>query len=392
MTKFRMSTLSALVAVGVMGMAGVASAAVVGGGATLPEDLYNGDPQGTGILTSSVPGFAAYTGVGSGAGKRAFFNNDSTEFGETDGRNVDYAGSDSLVTTGELGAYNNPNNADGRSSYGSLIQVPSVLTSVTVPFNVPELPTLSLTSKQLTQIFAGQITNWNQLGLANAPDADIRVVYREDESGTTEIFIRHLDAIDEKEGLNLVSGVDKDFTKSITVNNNYIAAPGSDGVVSTVNATAYSIGYVSPDKIEANFEVEADLASKVAYINGALPSEVDVQAAVEDVPVPVGGQLANPLAWGISNPNPSAGYPIVASTNLLFSQCYADSADENKIRKFFENHYDVNYTLNDQKIQDGGFVKLPDAWLDAVHDAFWASNSGLSIGNTSICNGIGRPQ
>ena len=84
MTKFRKSALAALVAVGVMGMAGAASAAVVGGGATLPEGLYgkanastdaNGQPyddHGIGILHDGA-GFNPYVGVGRGAGKRAFF-------------------------------------------------------------------------------------------------------------------------------------------------------------------------------------------------------------------------------------------------------------------------------------------------------------------------------
>ena len=408
MTKFRKSALAALVAVGVMGMAGAASAAVVGGGATLPEGLYgkanastdaNGQPyddHGIGILHDGA-GFNPYVGVGSGAGKRAFFNNNSDEFKWDHDDNpltpdvlfyptrvtVDYAGSDSLVSAAELGSYNNPSNANGRANFGALIQVPSVLTSVTVPFNVPGLPTLNLTSEQLAKIFGGEITRWDdsQLGLTNAPAEDIIVVHRGDESGTTEIFLRHLNAIDS----GAVESVNKDFVAAIKPAEHpaatFLPAVGSAGVVTAVEATAYSIGYVSPDK------VDFDDATVVASINGYLPTEVNVQAAVEDSPVPAGAQVNNPLAWGISNANPSTGYPIVASTNLIFSQCYADSGDESKIRQFVGNHYDVNYTLNDQEIEEAGFVKLPAAWLNAVRDNFWASNSSLSIGNANVLMG-----
>lgn len=419
MTKFRKSALAALVAVGVMGMAGAASAAVVGGGATLPEGLYgkakvsldaNKQPyidHGIGILHDGA-GFNPYVGVGSGSGKKAFFENDSDYLvWDDDGDEqddsilvksprvpfyspavtVDFAGSDSLVSSTELGNYNNPSNANGRANFGPLIQVPSVLTSVTVPFNVPGLPTLNLTSEQLAKIFGGEITRWDdsQLGLTNAPAEDIIVVHRGDESGTTEIFLRHLNAVDN----GAVESVDKDFVAAIKPTEHpaatFLPAIGSDGVVSAVEATAYSIGYVSPDK------VDFDDATVVASINGYLPTEVNVQAAVEDSPVPAGALVNNPLAWGISNANPSTGYPIVASTNLIFSQCYADSGDESKIRQFFGNHYDVNYTLNDQEIEEAGFVKLPAAWLNAVRDNFWASNSSLSIGDTNVCNGKGRP-
>lgn len=383
MTKFRMSALSALVAVGVMGMAGAASAAVVGGGATLPEDLYNGDPAGTGILTSSVPGFAAYTGVGSGAGKRAFFNNNPAEINQPAGTTVDYAGSDSLVSTAELGTYNNPNNANGRSSYGALVQVPSVLTSVTVPYNVAGFNgSLNLTSEQLAMVFADPtVVNWSdtRLAIPGAPDADIKVVYRTDGSGTTEIFLRHLNAVNS----SLVSSVSNSFSGTIDVSSSkYVGANGSNGVMDALahpdNANA--ITYMSPDKVDFGNP------AVVASINGLLPTAVNVEAAVEEVPVPTGSQINNPLAWGISNPNPSQGYPIVASTNLIFSQCYADSGDKDKILSFFDKHYVYN-GANKAAIDAGGFIQLPTAWQDAVKDTFGTGGS-LQIGATNLCNGV----
>src|SRR3546814_19769446 len=76
-----------------------AMADVNGGGATLPQPLY----QTSGVLTA---GFAPYIGVGSGAGKAAFLNNDYTRFvpGDTS-KNVHWAGSDSKLTQPELDAY-----------------------------------------------------------------------------------------------------------------------------------------------------------------------------------------------------------------------------------------------------------------------------------------------
>lgn len=398
--KFRIKALSALVAVGVMGLAGAASAAVVGGGATLPEGLYGkakAPTHGLGILHQGA-GFNPYVGVGSGSGKTAFFNNDSSKLvWDHDGNpatpnvpfyspavNVDYAGSDSLVSTTELGNYNNPSNAKGRSSYGALIQVPSVLTSVTVPYNVPGFNgSLNLTSEQLAMVIADPaVVNWNDSDLAipNAPDAPIKVVYRTDGSGTTEIFLRHLHAINP----TLVSQVSNSFSGTIDVSSaKYIGANGSDGVVKALAENSDAITYMSPDKVEFGNP------AKVASINGLLPTAVNVQAAVEEVPVPTGGQINNPIAWGISNPSPSVGYPIVASTNLIFSQCYADSGDKQKILNFFDQHYAGN---NATEISQHGFVQLPAEWRNAVKNTF-GTGGALQVGATNLCNGVpGRPQ
>lgn len=369
-----------------MGMAGAASAEVVGGGATLPEDLYNV------ILTSSVPDFEEYIGVGSGAGKRAFFNNDSDEF-KVNGSpvyvpkvTVDYAGSDSLVSQEEADLYE----LFSEPAYGPLIQVPSVLTSVTVPYKITGVGEVDLSSEQLAEIFAGTVSNWSTVVIGQdenkndiyGPNLDITVVYRTDGSGTTEIFLRHLNAVNS----SLVDSVSNSFAGTIDVSSaKYVGAAGSDGVVAELGARDGSITYVSPDKVEFGNP------AKVAKINGLLPTAVNVEAAVEEVPVPTGTQLSDPLAWGISNPNPSQGYPIVASTNLIFSQCYADSGDKDKILSFFDQHY-VYDGANKAAIDAGGFIQLPVAWQNAIKGTF-GTGGALEIGATNLCNGVaGRPQ
>jgi ABC-type phosphate transport system substrate-binding protein len=368
MTMFKRNLLSLLAGAGLLSIAAAASAQVVGGGATLPEDLYNE------VMTKSpLPAFNTYIGVGSGAGKRAFFNNNAVEFGLTSGITVDYAGSDSLVTATERDTYI----ANNQAAYGPLVVVPSVLTSVPVTFNVPGMTSLSLTSAQLAGIFAGTITNWNQVG---GPNHAIVVVYRTEGSGTTEIFLRHLNAVNS----SLVPSVNNTFSSVInTSGSNYLGATGSDGVAAAILANTYSIGYVSPDK------VDFDNPAVVASINGYLPTEVNVQAAIANVPVPASAaDKADPLKWGISNPNPSTGYPVVASTNLLFSQCYLSTTDNARIRAFVNQQYNGT---NDAAIASHSFIALPQAWKDAILATFYTSTSALSIGNASVCAGIGRP-
>ncbi|CAB3647109.1 substrate-binding domain-containing protein [Achromobacter pestifer] len=341
---------------------------VIGGGSTLPAEYY-GTAVGSGILTNvPLPGFAPYVPVGCGAGHQAFFSNDSMWLGLPAGTTVDYAGCESSVTAAQAAGYA----ANSLSIFGPLIQVPVALTTVSVPFNVPGLTSLNLTSQQLADIFAGNITTWSAVG---GPSQPITVVYRLDSNVATEMLTRHLNAVNSA-AIPSVSGT---FASVADVSGpNYVGASGSNAVVSAVTTTPFSIGYVSPDF------VASEDPTKVATINGWLPSAASLQLALQDVPIPTGGARANPLAWGINNPDPTAGYPIVATTNLIFSQCYANPIDNARIRSFFNAHYTGG---NDPVTA----YPLPSVWKQAVWDTFYALVTPLSIGNPDVCNGIGRP-
>ena len=227
------------------------------------------------------------------------------------------------------------------------------------------------------------------------PNLPITVVYRADGSGTTEIFLRHLNAVDS----SLVPSVSNNFASAIALDSNiHVGAPGSSGVANAVNTTPGAITYVSPDY--ADFDNEA----AVVRVNGVLPEEVNVVAALESISLPLDvdgdgvADPADPLAWVPAGQlaDPSAGYSIVGVTNLIFSQCYADTAaggDLSKIKGFLARHYDAFGANNDADISAHSLIPLPFDWKIAVEDNFVTNlaNNNLDIGNTTICNGIGRP-
>lgn len=94
---FKRNVLAVSMTLAILCSAQAAMADINGGGATLPQPLY----QTSGVLTA---GFAPYIGVGSGKGKLAFLNNDYSQFG-TGTKNVHWAGSDSKLTSTELSTY-----------------------------------------------------------------------------------------------------------------------------------------------------------------------------------------------------------------------------------------------------------------------------------------------
>lgn len=340
---------------------------------------------------SSVPGFNAYIGVGSGDGKKAFFGNDSTKLKLAAGITVDYAGSDSIVSAAELAAYN-ADAVKGSAAFGPLIQVPAAATSVTVPYHINGKTSLKLTSVQLANIFAGVTKNWNEVlfdGVAG-PNLPIKVVYRTETSGTTEILTTHLKAVSgtllPTASNSFATAVGFDPAVNPPAGTNYIGVVGSQGVaaaVADVNNNG-AIGYVSPDYAAFND------ASAVAAINGALPTEVNVQVTLDTVAPPALGSAdaKNPIKWVPVFANPSAGYPIVGYTNLVFSQCYKDTADTTRIRLFLSRHYTGQ---NNATVSSHSFIPLSATWQKAVYDNFYATTSALRLGDTNTCNGIGRP-
>ncbi|WP_426109374.1 substrate-binding domain-containing protein [Pseudomonas sp. TWR1-1-4] len=391
---FKRNVLAVSVTLAALCSAQAAMADINGGGATLPQPLY----QTAGVLTT---GFAPYIGVGSGNGKAAFLTNDYTKFvaGVTN-KNVHWAGSDSKLTATELSTYASAK----QPAWGKLIQVPSVATSVAIPFNKAGTNAVDLSVDQLCGVFSGRLTNWNQI-TNSGRTGTIALVYRSESSGTTELFTRFL---------NAKCTEAKPFAVTTTFSSSYggglpstaVAATGSQGVMDALNAVEGRITYMSPDYAAPTL-AGLDDATKVAKVGGVSPAPANVSAAIGLVPAPTEARAdgsfidaTNPDNWvpvfaaTASGPTtfayPSSGYPILGFTNLIFSQCYADATQTTQVRGFFARHYGA-FGNNDTAISNNRFVPLPANWKKAVRDTFATASNAQGIGNTSVCNAIGRP-
>ena len=388
---FKRNVLAVSLTLAALCSAQAAMADINGGGATLPQPLY----QTTGVLTT---GFAAYIGVGSGNGKAAFLNNDYTKFvAGTTGKNVHWAGSDSKLSATELSNYVSAHGA----ALGPLIQVPSVATSVAIPFNKTGTANVDLSVNQLCGVFSGRLTDWSQITGSGRTGA-INVVYRGESSGTTELFTRFLNAKCAETGTFAVT---TNFASSYSggLPANAVSAVGSQAVMTALNAAQGRITYMSPDYAATTLAGLSD-ATKVAKVAGVSPAPANVSAAIAAVAVPAAANRANPNAWvpvfaATTSPTdpsvvayPATGYPILGFTNVIFSQCYADAAQTTQVRDFFTRHYNgTAANSNDAAITANRFVPLPTAWKSAIRGSFVTATNALSIGNTNVCNGIGRP-
>ncbi|WLG53268.1 substrate-binding domain-containing protein [Pseudomonas sp. FP1742] len=388
---FKRNVLAVSLTLAALCSAQAAMADINGGGATLPQPLY----QTTGVLTT---GFAAYIGVGSGNGKAAFLNNDYTKFvAGTTGKNVHWAGSDSKLSATELSNYVSAHGA----AWGPLIQVPSVATSVAIPFNKTGTANVDLSVNQLCGVFSGRLTDWSQITGSGRTGA-ITVVYRGESSGTSELFTRFLNAKCAETGTFAIT---TNFASSYSggLPANAVSAVGSQAVMTALNAGDGRITYMSPDYAAPTL-AGLDDATKVAKVAGVSPAPANVSAAIAAVAVPAAANRANPNAWvpvfaATTSPTdpsvvayPTTGYPILGFTNVIFSQCYADGTQSTQVRDFFTRHYGANAASNnDAAITANRFVPLPLAWKTAIRNTFLTATSAQSIGNTNVCNTIGRP-
>lgn len=372
------SLIAAVAAASLVG-AGVASAQVIGGGATLSEKL---------LLDLVGPGTSYgwdYSGTGSGTGKNAFFTNDAQLFNGVhspaypDGTAVHYAGSDSIVSEDERTNYNDSSNTVGRSAFGPLVQVPLAATSVAIAYNIPGASSLTLDSDQLAGIFAGQYDTWKDVD-NSLPNTAIKIVYRTGGSGTTEIFARHLNAIDSAR-----FSVKNDFSQAVNSgvsSTKYVPANGSQGVIDTIENIVGAIGYISPDYVDVN-----DAGKVASLINkndlvGYLPTEVNVQATMASVNPPAGAAAADAYNWGVTFPDPQAGYPIAGFTFIIASQCYSDPANGASINDFFDKHYSGNFA---SEVSAHDLIPLAANWNTAIHDRFAKATAATSINHATVC-------
>ena len=382
---FKRTMIAASLAVAALA-SGQSMAAVVGGGSSLAYNLYTTP----GVLTA---GFDTYSSVGSGNGKAGFLNNDVSKINSAAkswpaGTTVDYAGSDSVLSQAELTAYNTVTDANGLTNaqkWGPLIQVPSAITSVTVPYkltlaNGTAVTDLNLTTAQLCSIFSGTTTSWDQIDAAY-PATPIKVFYRDGSSGTSEIFTRHLNT---QCGAQIT--VSSTFANAVVggVPANATAVALSPDMAKAATTTEGGIGYVGPE------DVDATNNAVVARVNGILPTVGNVQTALSTIAPPTGADVTDPSKWAPVLPAPASGYPIIAYTNLIFGQCYQDATEAGQVRTFLNRHYG-NFVNNDAAITAQKLIPLNTAWKNAVRNTFAVTSSAQSINDANTCNGIGRP-
>jgi phosphate transport system substrate-binding protein len=287
-----------------------------------------------------------YTSSGSGAGVSEFL-----------GGQTDFGGSDSPLneSKGEI--------AKAAERCGSpALNLPTVFGPIAVTYNVAGVDGLVLDGATVAKIFNGAVKTWDAPeikalnGSATLPAEPINVVFRSDESGTTDNFQKYLDAAS---GGAWGKGAGKSFAGGVGE-----GAKGNEGTSAAIKNTPGSITYN-----EWSFAKSQGLSvAKIITSAGPDPVELNAETAGKAINgVKIKGE-GNDLVLDTASfyqPTEAGSYPIMLGTYEIVCSKYSDPEVAKAVKAFL-----TSALGNGQKgLEDNGYIPIPDAFKSRLTTA-----------------------
>ncbi|MGZ8178645.1 phosphate ABC transporter substrate-binding protein PstS [Williamsia sp. SKLECPSW1] len=301
-------------------------------------------------LAKSCPGFELkYGGGGSGKGVSDF----------TEGL-TDFGGSDSPLKDTE---YQAAQQRCGSPAWN----LPLVFGPIAVAYNVQGVNDIALSGPTLAKIFSGQITKWNDPEIAKEnsgktlPDLAISVLYRADQSGTTDNFQKYLVAAG-----GWTKGAGKTFNGGVGE-----GKQGNPGVGSAVKPTNGAIAYVEWAYAKTNNLDTAKIITDKDPEGVALTAETGGKT-IDSAKLKNGAESHDMVIDTSSfyKPAEQGAYPIVLATYELVCSKYSDTAVANGVKTFLS----VASAPQNQgsELQNAGYIPLPDSFRTKLQDSIKA--------------------
>ncbi len=158
----------------------------------------------------------------------------------------------------------------------TLWQLPVAVTALAIVYQLPGVPELQLSPRQLADIYLGRVTRWDEPELAGAggavalPALPIRVVYRADGSGSSGVFTEYLTKLSPDWAARVGTG------KSVVWPTGS-GAKGAEGLAEWVAQTPGAIGYLEATRAARRGLSMAALETSRGQV--VLPSPQGVAAA-----------------------------------------------------------------------------------------------------------------
>ncbi|MBU3061222.1 phosphate ABC transporter substrate-binding protein PstS [Nocardia sp. NEAU-G5] len=291
----------------------------------------------------NCPGYKLdYTGSGSGAGVNDFL-----------GGQTDFAGSDSPLDP-KKGEPDKAAQHCGSPAW----DLPTVFGPIAITYNITGVDKLVLDGPTAAKLFSGQITKWNDpaikalnTGIADKlPDLAVNVVFRSDQSGTSDNFQQYLAAA--SKGAWGTRGAGKVFNGGVGE-----GAQGNQGTSAAINRTPGSITYN-----EWSFAKTQNLHMASILTDASVkPVDLTVDSAGKAVAgVKVKGE-GNDLVLDTTsfyNPTDPAAYPIMLGTYEIVCSKYSDADQAKAVKAFLTSAINNGQTGLDTT----GYIPLPDSF------------------------------
>ena len=295
----------------------------------------------------ACPGYTLnYSANGSGSGMKEFLDNQT-----------DLAGSDSPMDPSK----GEPDSAAKRCG-SQAWDLPTVFGPIALTYNISGVNSLNLDGPTTAKIFNGTITRWDDPEIkalnrnADLPPIEVHVIFRSDESGTTDNFQQYLAAASNGAW---DKGTGQAFNGDVGE-----GASGNDGTSLALQRTEGSITYN-----EWSYAVGHQLPI-ANVVTSAGPTPVPITADT------VGKTIAGAKFRGQGNdlvvdtssfytPAQTGAYPIVLVTYEIVCSKYPDSATGAAVRAFMQATVGGGQEALDQY----GYIPLPSpfrAKLDAA--------------------------
>ena len=397
-----------------------ATTTINAGGSSLAGPTYIAEFQAYSTTHPAI--LFDYTAAGSGAGQKAFLNNDITQFttapagtltyGTIVGTQVDIGASDAVLSASQL---TNPATGSYANSAvdGPLIQIPTIGVPINMAYNESKVPTtagLTLTDAKICGILSGKITDWHTLVATIPAGTTIQVIYFSNSSGTTFLTTQHLNAVCNATNSNfpvLPVPITKTFASvfntTYPVPANFTGENASSAVAASLVATAGSFGYLSPDftliaPLSAN-TTTLRVAKVVNGISGVAyaPTVANTQLGLSHAgpgstnatPPATLTAAMDPLNWVPTVPQTTTGYSIVGYGTMELSTCYANKTAGTAIVNILKAQYTTASYVT--IIKNNGFAPLVNTsaapYKTALLNDFLGNASGynLNINNATTC-------
>ncbi|GAA1735459.1 phosphate ABC transporter substrate-binding protein, PhoT family [Dietzia kunjamensis subsp. schimae] len=283
-----------------------------------------------------------YNSNGSGSGVKEFI-----------GGQTDFGGSDSPLKDDEYAR------AEERCE-GPAWNLPAVFGPIAVAYNLDGVD-VALSADTIAKIFSGVITNWNDPAIAaenegvDLPDQAITVIFRSDESGTTDNFQKYLEAAAPEAW---TGGAGKTFNGGTGE-----GSRGNEGVSAAIAQTPGTITYT-----EWSYAKNQGLGM-VNVITPADAEGVELNAETAGTTIDsasLKNEGSNDLVIDTSSfyvPEVEGAYPIIMPTYELVCSAYADPETAEAVKSF------LNVAVAEDvqaQLEDEGYIPVPDAFREKL--------------------------
>ncbi|TCP54365.1 phosphate ABC transporter substrate-binding protein (PhoT family) [Tamaricihabitans halophyticus] len=288
-----------------------------------------------------------YNSSGSGAGINDFL-----------GGQTDFAGSDSPLSEEDGEVADAAERCDGNEAWN----LPVVFGPIAMTYNLEGVDGVVLDGPTLAKIFSGGITNWNDEEIAKLnegkqlPDQEITVIFRSDESGTTDNFQKYLetsggDAWGKGDGKSFAGGVGE-------------GAKGNEGTSAAVKDTPGSITYNEWSYAEQNNLQIAQIINN----GGGDPVELTAETAgtaIDAVELEGEGNDLRLNLDSLYGTETEGAYPLVMATYEIVCSKYPNQNVAGAVKSFLG----VAISDGQEGLAENGYIPVPEEFQGKLKKA-----------------------